>query len=71
MSRLGKSWANGLEAGNLVYYRDLMAQVAECIPGIIPDGMVPVVFLRRPERDFGIVPIPADDLELLTIPPLG
>lgn len=68
MSKLQRRWPMGYQAGDLVYVRQYMAQVVECIPGIISDGCVPVVFLYQPLAAKGIVPIPADDLQRLIMP---
>jgi len=73
--KLQSRWPRGFKAGNLVWRlrfmlgredKNLMAKVVECLPGVIPEGTVPVIYLSEPHRVVaGIVPVPADDLELL------
>ena len=63
-------------AGDLVYIRtgkdtERMGQVMACFPDTIPNGCVPVIFFGSPLSNWGLIPVPADDLEPLTVPVTG
>ncbi|MBI2097355.1 MAG: hypothetical protein HYT46_00225 [Candidatus Vogelbacteria bacterium] len=76
MARLRKQWPMGYLAGDLIYAKvgdgkERMGEVMACFPETVPDGCVPMVFFASPLSNWGIIPVPADDLEPLFIPSCG
>ena len=69
MARVKSEWGMGLKAGDLVWHGERMAQVVAFVPDFVPPGKVPIIFLQRPEdEDYGVMAVPADDLDALIEP---
>ncbi len=62
----------GYLARDLVYVRigdgkERMGEVVACASETVPAGCVPLIFFGPPFSNWGIVMVPADDLEPLTV----